>query len=69
MATKKLVNLDQILGHEAKILARVESGMADENDLALLRHYESRRRACYGCVHNKKLCLRQIRQYNDGGVI
>jgi hypothetical protein len=73
--------LNYVVGHEAQLLARVQSGVElQEEDYALLRHYEARRRKLYELKQHTingvrvvrpyaKASLFRIREANDGGVV
>lgn len=83
MASKNKLEaeLNYVVGHEAQLLARAESGIElQEEDYALLRHYEARRKRLselqQQTINGVRLIrpyarasLFRIREANDGGVI
>lgn len=49
----KITSLDDLIIAEGKLIQRVIDGSADDNDMALLKHYESRRKALYTSFYNR----------------
>lgn len=68
MTARKLTNIEQILGQEMKLYSRIECGIADESDYALLRHYEAIRKKHYR-KQVLNMSYRKIREANDTGAI
>ena len=62
------VNIEQILGQEVKLYGRIECGEANEEDYALLRHYENIRKKFYR-ERTFRMSYKHIRNANDRGVI
>lgn len=44
MSARKIPDLEQIIGHELKLLAKIEANTATTEDLNNLRHYEAKRK-------------------------
>ena len=79
--TKKNIEteLNYVVGHEARLLARAEAGVLQDEDIALLRHYENRCKKLVNLQQYQehrdnvkpyfKASLNRIRRVNDRGCI